>query len=679
MFEVINLGGMQTVSAKTACNHVYVVDVSGSMYHDLPKIRQHLKNIISVVAQPEDTFSVIYFSGKGQCGVVFENVLVSDASTVSIMHQSIDRYIQAIGLTGFLDPLEKAMDLSLDNNKVNNFIMLTDGYDNQSKRSDVINQVTKLAEKFSSVSFIEYGYYADRAMLGEMAAACNGIHIFADGIENYQRVLEEAVSGISRVEERSVEVNKRAKHCIFIHNNQIRIVNVTDGVAKVPEDVITVHSIVPSDVLSKHLSAEHLYMILYYASKQTNDKLIWDCLQALGDVKLVNMYQNAFTKQELSEFEAEVQKCVLDPNLRFSEGKDLECVPDKNAPTIIDLLELLASSNTADLVVNSPYWKYTRTSRGSSAQQELPRFVPSPMSRISLKGLVFNSERPNVSLNTTLSGQVELPDNEFGLKSVPSFITRNYTIIKDGIRNVAWLPVTISAQEYNSLELHKFAHEHIESNYDSVYLAFDLSKIPVINRKSVENISLDDFVTVVGALESYKSKLKVINHFIKEDGTTTAKIAGLVDAYGEDAAKWLSSIGVRDYGFSPVGTKSDSVSDEYESVQVQYKIKGLSSLPSIKAVQTKLDSNKKLNVADSLISESIDTYGEEPIDRLEEIKKKMTIIKRSIEKDLAQQVYALVLGRKWFSDDDVVETDVTLSDGLSAPITIEKVRKMIGI
>ena len=212
MFEVVELGGVKTTTSKSACNHVYVVDVSGSMYGDLPKIRQHLKNIISVVAQEEDTFSIIYFSGRGECGSVFENVEVSDVGTITMMHAAIDRFIQPIGLTGFVDPIEKALSLNLSGGKLNNFIMLTDGYDNQNRRDTIMAGVDKLPSVFQSISFIEYGYYADRQIIAEMAARVNGVHIFAEGITKYETAFEDVVRGVARVNQIVVDVNKKAKH-----------------------------------------------------------------------------------------------------------------------------------------------------------------------------------------------------------------------------------------------------------------------------------------------------------------------------------------------------------------------------------------------------------------------------------------------------------------------------------
>lgn len=674
-FEVIELGGVKTVASKAACNHVYVVDVSGSMYYDLPKIRQHLKNIISVVAQPEDTFSTIYFSGRGQCGVVFENVLVSDVSTVDMMHKAIDRYIQPIGLTGFVDPIQKALSLDLDPSKVSNFIMLTDGYDNQSSRPDILTQTAKLKEKYQSVSFIEYGFYADRELLGNMANAVGGTHIFADGFQKYEGALEDVVRNVPRVNNIQVNINKRAKHGVFIYGDQIKIVEAKDGVVSVPEDVQRVHSIVASDVVPKKLSEEHVYLILYYAAKTVESELIWKCLQVLGDVRLVDQYQNAFTKQELSTFEESVAAAVLDPSQRYLDGKDLNKVPSKNAPTIIDLLHKLSEADTY-VITDSPYWNYNRIGRGSEKTETLPRFVPSPMSRLSMKGLVFNSERPNVSMQTTINGQVELPENDFGLKMVPSFITRNYTIIKDGIRNVEQLPVVFPLGM--TADLDHFPHEVVQEEAGLAYWVFDLTSTPVINRAMVEGVSQERFIATVQDLETTKADLKVVKNFIEQEGGSEAKISGMIAKYGEEAAKWLSENGVRDYGFSAVGTKSTEATDEYESIQVQYKIKGLSSLPAISAVQKKVDEGKKLNLGDTMILSAMRDYEGLSKEQLEKAKEGLTKVKRGLERVLSSEIYTLVLGRQWYGDAEVFQTEVTLR-GEKAPMTVEKVRKMIKV
>jgi hypothetical protein len=291
-----------------------------------------------------------------------------------------------------------------------------------------------------------------------MAAAVGGTHVFADGYKRYEVVLGDTISGVARVNKIDVSVNKKAKHCIYTYNNQIHIVPVVEGVASIPEDVERIHSIVPKDVLQKQLSEEHLFMILFYAAKTTNDELVWRCLEALGDVNLIRSYQNAFTKQELSEFEILVQNAVLDKTQRFVGGKDTNAVPDKNANTVIDLLSALSEEKAnASLDTDSDHWNYNKIGRSSETIEELPKFVKSKLAaKVSMKDIVFNSERPNISIRTNQQGSVKLPENTVGLESVPSFITRNYTVIRDGIKNVKQLPVVLDRSYYETNLRHEY-------------------------------------------------------------------------------------------------------------------------------------------------------------------------------------------------------------------------------
>jgi hypothetical protein len=680
MFEVVELGGLKTTTSENACNHVYIVDVSGSMYYSLPTIRDNLKNIIGLVAKPNDTFSVIWFSGRGQAGTLFSNVLVSDKSTVAMMHNAIDRYLVPVGLTGFVDPMRISLDLQLDPSKTNNLVMMTDGYDNTSSRSEIMKFTGMLKEKFSSVTFMEYGYYADRDLLAKMTEAVGGTHIFADTIERYTKEVESVFSGAVRVSNVTVDVNKRAKHCVYVYNGQIRIVEVEDGTVQVPADTDKVYSIVPSDVLSKQLSDDHVYLVMYYAIKQSNDKLVWDCLQRLGDTAVARAYENAFTKQELSAVEDLVKDCVLDSANRYQQGKSNIATPNKDTKTVVDLLNFLVVSN-AELLADSPEWSYNRTTKGSesTSEENLPRFVRSKLNTtIALRGLVFNSSRPNISIGVTQQGVVMLPENDFGLKSVPSHVHRNYTIIRDGIKNVEKIPVKI-AKPIDQDAMDCFDYHILEEDDTAAYVVFNLASTPVVNRLKVQGLTVQQFAENAVSLEFYKAALKVVNSLIAEQGGSDAKIEGLKSKYGEEAAAWLSSIGVRDYGFSPVGTKTAEATDEYQTVEVDIKFKGLSSLPKLDDVRAKVKAGKATTVSVKLMAEMLDRYSGMEKDQLEAVKSSLTTYKRAAEVALADKVYACVLGRVWWGDEETIAVDVNLTDDIATTMTIGKVRKTVKI
>lgn len=685
MFDVIEVGGAKSVTTKQACNHVYVVDVSYSMYGSLEKVREHLRNNVSMVAKEDDTVSVIWFSGRGQCGVVFENTPIHDLQSLQAVHTAIDRYLKPVGATAFADPLELAMKLNLSGDRVNNFIMMTDGYNNSSSESDIFANLDKLSDRYHSIAFIEYGYYADREMLAKMAEASGGIHIFADGFSEYEKAVESAISNVSRVNNIEVFTNKAAKNAIYTYGDQIRIVDVKEGIAIVPEDVDVVYSIVPKDVLSKKLSADRLYLIMYYARKTNKDELVWNCLQRLGDVRLIDMYQNALSKQELSEFDEAVRGAVFDESLRFMEGRDLNAVPNKNAYTVMQLLSDLSADEDATLVVDAPEWNYERTGRARVALNELPKFEQSPLSKLSLKGLVLNSSRPNVSLQTTIAGVIKLPENEYGLDNVPSFITRNYTIVRDGIKNMKKLPVTISVELHEKLMQNGVKMDDKLSDGKSVYTVIDIGRMPVVNRGQVENVSLEQMAAIVGNLTAYKVEQKVIRYLLDQFEGAKAKSAGMAEKYGDEAAQWLSSLGIRDYGYSAVGTTSAEATDEYQSIEVTSKIKGFSTIPAIHTVVKKADeinggnTKKKLNDVESLVFEMYSYHKDRTRENLEGMLANVVAGKRYDETLLAGFVSALILGRKWFDGFDGEATTKCMVAGKETTVTFDKVRKMIAI
>ena len=132
--SITNIEFKNAVSKPTPTNHVFVCDVSGSMYNELPKIRKHLKANLASLVKQDDTVSILYFSSKGDYGTVFRGEKVSNVSDLSNICAAIDRYLKPTGCTGFVEPLnlaaEIATDLQSENGNLNSLIFLTDGYDN---------------------------------------------------------------------------------------------------------------------------------------------------------------------------------------------------------------------------------------------------------------------------------------------------------------------------------------------------------------------------------------------------------------------------------------------------------------------------------------------------------------------------------------------------------------------
>ena len=666
-------------------NHVFTVDISGSMYHTLPKIRSHLKAKLNHLVKDDDTVSIVYFADSNCCGVAVDKAVVNDSRSFLEVCAAIDKHLQPRGCTSFVPPLEKAIQLveSADNGKINNFIFMTDGYDNCNKTSSILEATNRLPAVFSGIAIIEYGWYCNRELLTKMAEMVGAIHIFTETYEEFEPVVESLLANQTVTK---IPVTVDTKHAIYIDANRVVVVATDkDGVALVPETTSVVYA--PTDTVSPDADVEGLYVAVYYGVFLGNSDLVWAALKQLGDVALIKAYTNCFTKQDYSTFNEVVSCCIVDPSTRFIDGINYDMVPNENATTVIDVLTALQSGDN-ELDLQHPDFEYNRIGKarvqkeddtieqlrqqllvetdtskiveiaGQITQHE--QWTPvfnSSVTKVPMNTLVFNESRPNISINTSQLGTIAIPDSkqvEFGLPTeIQSQIYRNYTVVKDGIINMKLLPVCLDLETFTKLQ----EWELVQGNYDPtrVYV-IDLTKTPLINRAMVKNTSIAALFAKSLQLEELGAQQKVLGSLL---GTSGNRV-GLVEKYGVDAANFLSEVGIRDYGFSPKTTTTEST-DVYLSRELSVKISGLSSLPSIKAVKDKIAANKKLNSGDYLMKKYIDMYGyiTEPtpaiLQAIETDKVTCTKQIRQLRRDISAIIYSIVVGKKWFNDTDGID------------------------
>ena len=90
---------------EVTADHIFIIDCSGSMYGALSELREHLKAKITSLLKVGDTLTVVWFSGRGQFGTVFEGESVKDLAALETIKKQIDRWLNAMGSTGFLEPI----------------------------------------------------------------------------------------------------------------------------------------------------------------------------------------------------------------------------------------------------------------------------------------------------------------------------------------------------------------------------------------------------------------------------------------------------------------------------------------------------------------------------------------------------------------------------------------------
>jgi hypothetical protein len=471
--------------------------------------------------------------------------------------------------------------------------------------------------------------------------------------------------------------------------------DIMNGQVAVPEDLDNLYvleSLVIDEKAFNTYDDEIKFAMLYISINKMKSNEAWKILRALGDVNFIEQFSNCFSKQDYANVLANVKEAIFTNDARYSKGINFALVPKDDAFTVIDLVDLL-SKDSNSLMIDEAF-NYSRIGAGSKVQskeeklnelkdamakatdtdeikeiaeeitsvRDSVKFVPFSLADgVDINSIVYNESRPNISVSTTLNGYVELDDevvSKFGLpKSFKTSITRSYTIVKDGIKNLTVIPVRLTINTFAKLQSNGILTDETYFADKTYYI--DLTKIPIINRNMVSEVNGAEYFKECFELEKLKALQKVYKY--KLDAMKTGTSASFVALYGDAGAQYLEDFGIRTYGFSPK-VKTDKIGDSYYAKELSIKISGLSSLPTINATLKKQTEGKKINLADQLILDALKLCESEieafnllnPDDKeaekafLETRTKEIITSVRAVQFKMNRAMYAIVVGQVWF-------------------------------
>jgi len=713
------------VEVTTNTNHIFVVDVSGSMYYDLPLIRKQLKNKLSNLMREGDTISIIWFSGRNDSGVLKEEVEVKSLKTLTDLHDAIDKWLTPVGLTAFLKPLQLTKDMvaRIKQNRpdsVFSFIFLTDGYNNDCPWNEVISALKEMEEDITASTFVEYGYYADTQKLTQMAGVLGGEKISTSDFDEFEPIFEQKISnGLQGGKKIVVDIpDDYLYDFAFAVNSQgsVFLYNISDGKIMVSPDIkeINFFSKTPfGDRDYPNLSGsdgieEKTDVALYGAIYVLSDKLMnfeaEKIFYALGDNYHYKQLLNAFGKQKLNSFKNSIKDCITDTAKRFPNGRSAIQPVEDDAYCLMNLVNDLASDENCLFFPNHEDFEYNRIGRKRIARgedlstadkkrlseaksvdeankilEELKeknvdvKFENTDKERgYSLKDLVWNSVRANLSVRIKIDGKAILPDNKFKINEVATYKYNTFTLVKDGIVNVEKIPVLYTPELAKKLTENAVDHTITEEFSGKVdektfgrIITIDITSLPLINRAMVKEISANELASLEWELIKQQAEKKVYDFYRKDLFPKTSENFAVM--LGQECADWLKEIGVTDYnGFAPK-TDTEEAKDFYMSVNLKTKIAGVSALPKVLDVVKKIEDNKSLKLNEWLLSEHIKNYQAQlesemfkslSEDQQKEVLKTYLINKtdalnakkRGTMQKVAEIKFSLILSKRWFKE-----------------------------
>jgi hypothetical protein len=387
LFLISKLGRLK-VQIKNDVNthHILILDCSGSMWSDLPRIREQLKTKLPKLIKQQDIVSIIWFSGRDQFGTLVKAEPIATLADLASINAMIDRWLKPVALTGFLQPLQEALVLANESSKRNYVVSLffmSDGYDNCSVVSEVLKAAEALAPRLASSTFVEYGYYCNRQLMAAMAEKAGASLIFSEDFDRYEpafeAILQKKVSGASRIEI-ALDVEPVKGFAFAIKDGDLLTFGSDHGKVLVPEDLDVIWYLAEKPIGQKGMDlsacaedaaakkfippvvfAAYAAAALYGQRMQPN--VVLSLLRALGDVKLIDFFSGCFGKQKYAEF-CDIAKAASGGTNLFEQGRDPSRVPRDDAFTVLDLLRTLNEDDGNRILLDHPDFKYSRIGRG---------------------------------------------------------------------------------------------------------------------------------------------------------------------------------------------------------------------------------------------------------------------------------------------------------------------------
>jgi hypothetical protein len=621
-------------------HRIFCIDVSGSMACDLPDIRRQLKNKMPTSIRPQDFMSLIWFSGKGQFGTIFEHISIHDLRDLVNINTAIDRYLATVGSTGFVEPIRMAKKLAEMYPEQPQVFFLTDGGENVWSKQECLQSFSEMTD--IPLVIVEYQYYCDRTFLGQLAEISNGVSLFNENFESYDvsfdNYMKNRVSK-SKIVESGLSI-------LYVNDGKFVYKLPTaesNGIFRIPEHVDRVWKVdstksldglFPSDERDKNDPLVHqIYLTMLFALQTHQADITEKCVNVLGDVYVSKQYSVCFSKQDESRLSDHISNCIYDPaTFAFKDGVDVHFVVNNNVFTIIDLLQTIQADTKSRYYPYHPSIVYNRISK--EVKEEGVQFIPNRDLGSSF-GLVYHQSRANMSVGCQVYGH-EKDENE-EVKAVTTF--RNYTVVKDGIKNMDTIAVSFSEETFNILKAtNSFVLPEI---YEKRVYLLDLKNLPVVNRAFIKTpFTSDDFCSRHVELIHQKSKAKYLK-----------KMISMLEKKGDEEEKSGEVVERKKYD-------PNVVRDFYVAPELQVKISKCSSIPTVnEKLLAKLNGPEgKLTLSESLMISVHYDYNKVDVDvsvRKEWLQSQLETVKSRIHElttYLENAKMAILIGGCWFSN-----------------------------
>lgn len=692
----INLEDQSTAMSVDCMHHIQVLDRSGSMWADIDDLIENVKDTIRFIPDG-DYVSIIWFSGADQC-----NVLIKGAQKNDSLYALLDTLKSTLGVTCFSTPMKEVGNIINDLKPIcSNFsvTVFTDGqpvvaWGTEEEIRRTLEAIDVWKDDVLALNTIGYGNYYDQDFLKQMSAkTIFGQFIHSSMISDYADIFSHNYEITADLVMTTVEVVSPGSEVMYLtsklatksaaglktraldkRKNQFVVIGPDDSDFNflVGDDA---YSTVGLKEIPSASITPIMYAYAYTSYYEGNRKQSLDIIaKVLHDKNLVDELKNAFTYDEVGVATKALKSAVFSTKYRMLTG---ECSDDyvaaDDAPCLMDVLGIILDSEDS-------YYKYaTEYSRiGKKVVDTFNLFHRNKDEEVltPANDLVFNKSRLNVSIRSVINGTVSLNPKQaakVGLPSeLPSKIYRNQTLVKDGAPNMAEATFKVSEDTVDKL-ISLFSGWKSDDIMDisrdeagDFEVKIHLYNLPIINYSYVGDCTDVQRLLEVVSTQTYLQAAQKSLGFLRDDVYEYRKQHGIFDVskqfaqYTPEQVQVLIDHGLNDRAeYVGVNNVTEKSGDSYVVRELEFYMKGYSSLPTRDKYYTKKSSGGKLNGPESMmlqaendfrdLATSLEYASNEYLDKLNASINKVKTQLALIRMDLAAKKIALVLTGEWFT------------------------------
>lgn len=692
----INPEDQSTTMSVDCMHHIQVLDRSGSMWADIDDLIENVKDTIRFIPDG-DYVSIIWFSGADQC-----NVLIKGAQKNDSLYALLDTLKSTLGVTCFSTPMKEVGNIINDLKPIcPNFsvTVFTDGqpvvaWGTEEEIRHTLEAIDVWKDDVLALNTIGYGNYYDQDFLKQMSAKTTfGQFIHSSLIGDYTDIFSHNYEITADLVMTTVEVVSPGSEVMYLtgklatksaaglktraldkRKNQFVVIGPDDSDFSflVGDDAYSTAGLkeIPSASITPIM-----YAYAYTSYYEGNRKQAMDIVaKVLHDKHLVDVMKNSFTYDEVGAATKVIKSAVFSTKYRLVEGEcDDDYVAADNAPCLMDVLGIILNSEES-------YYKYaTEYSRiGKKVTDTFNLFNRNKGEEVltPANDLVFNKSRLNISIRSVINGTVSLNPRQaakVGLPAeLPSKIYRNQTLVKDGAPNMAMVTFRVTEDTYN--EIGKLFEGRDINNIINAYQIDDtqfeiqiyLYNIPIINYSYVGNCTDVQNLLETVRTQTYLQAAQKSLGFLRDDVYDYRKQHGIFDVskqfaqYTPEQIQVLTEHGLNDRAeYVGVSNVTEKSGDSYVTRELEFQLKGYSSLPTKDKYYDKRAVGGKLNGPETMMLQAENDFKDlvgdleyasnEYLEKLNASINKVKTQLASIRMGLASKKIALVLTGEWFT------------------------------